>query len=58
MIQALIHHPVGYVIAFLALCALVFVVDHMGLLAWVEWLNRHDRKRKNTASKEYWGMHQ
>ena len=55
---ALIHHPVGYVLGFLALCALAFAMDHLGLLAWVEWLNRHHQRRKDKASKEYWRMHQ
>jgi hypothetical protein len=33
-------------------------MDHLGLLAWVEWLNRHHQRRKDKASKEYWRMHQ
>jgi hypothetical protein len=44
--------------AVLALVALVFILDQLGLRVWIAWLIRHDGKPKNTASKEYWNLHE
>lgn len=65
MIETLIHTPIDFLIALLSLAAVVFIVDRLGFLAWVAWVNRHQDERHNrhrgkpkgTASGEYWRVH-
>ena len=63
MIQRLIHTPIDGSIALLALVALIFIIDQLGLRAWIAWFNRHEVNRhegkpNDGASKEYWRVHQ
>lgn len=55
--HALIH-PVGYFVVFLALVALAFIIDQIGLWGWIAWLNRRQGKPKNEDVEEYWKVHQ
>lgn len=62
MIQTLIHHRTGFLIAFLFLVALTFVVNRLGLIVWIAWLDRYkgDRyedKRRGESTREYWRLH-
>ena len=62
MIQTLIHHWAGLLIAFLSLVALASVADRLGLITWLAWLDRHkgDRredKRHGESTGEYWSVH-
>jgi hypothetical protein len=45
-IQAVIHHPAACLGALLALVALAFVVNRMGLIVWLPWMDRHKRDRR------------
>lgn len=56
--QTLYHISADCLFAVLALVGLVFILDRLGLGAWIAWLTRHDGKPKNTASKEYWKVHE
>jgi hypothetical protein len=68
MIEILIHHPVACLITLVSFVALTFAADRLGLIAWVAWLDRHQKgrrekdrrqaKRHGEATKEYWRMHQ
>lgn len=62
MIQTVIHHPAACLIAFLALVALTFAANRLGLIVWLAWPDRHkgDRGQKShsEATKEYWRVHQ
>jgi hypothetical protein len=57
MIQTLIHHPADGLITLLFLVVLVFIIDRLGLLTWIAWLNRGKGKPKDKAAKEYWRVH-
>jgi hypothetical protein len=63
MIQAVIHHPAACLGALQALVALAFVVNRMGLIVWLAWVDPHkgahrEQKRNGEATKEYWRVHQ
>jgi hypothetical protein len=58
MMQTLYHISADCLSALLALVGLVFILNVLGLRAWIAWLIRHDDKVKNTASKEYWKVHE
>jgi hypothetical protein len=61
MMPTLILHSLGYFVTFLALIALVFAVDRLGLMLWVAWLNRRENKcermPEGNDSGEYWRVH-
>ncbi len=59
MIRMLVHTPIDWLIALLSLVALLFIIDRLGFLAWVAWVNlhqgnRHEGKRKDRDAKGYW----
>jgi hypothetical protein len=63
MIQAVIHHPAVCSGAFLALVTLAFVVNRLGLIVWLAWMDPHkgdrrEQKRNGEATKAYWRVHQ
>ena len=63
MIQTVIRHPAACLGVFLALITLTFVVNRLGLVVWLAWLDRHkgDRRGQKShgeATKEYWRVHQ
>jgi hypothetical protein len=62
MIETLIHHPAGCLIAFLSLFVLTFVANRLGLIVWLAWLDRRgedrrDDKRHRQATREYSRIH-
>jgi hypothetical protein len=58
MIEILIHYPAArFVAALLALIAGTFIINRLGLSAWVAWINQHERKPKHKAAGEYWRVH-
>jgi hypothetical protein len=59
IIQTVIHHPaVSILAALLSLVAVTFLINRLGLLAWIEWLKHHESKVEDTAAPEYWSVHQ
>jgi hypothetical protein len=58
MMQTLYQIPADCLFAVLALVGLVFILDWVGLRAWIAWLTRYDGKPKNKASKEYSRLHE
>lgn len=58
MMQTLYHISADCFFAALALVGVVFLLDCLGLRAWIAWLTRHDGKPKSSASKEYWRVHE
>jgi len=61
-IQAVIHYPAACLGALLALVALAFVVNRMGLIVWLPWIVIKGivaaKRSQVEATKEYWRVHQ
>jgi hypothetical protein len=58
MMQTLYHISAECLFAMAALVGLAFLLDWLGLRAWIAWLSRRDGMPKNSASKEYWRVHE
>ena len=58
MMQTLYHISADCLVAVLALVGVAFLLDWLGLRAWIAWLSRHDGKPNNRGSKEYWRVHE
>ena len=58
IMQTLGHHLLEFLVVLLALAAMAFAIEQIGLRIWIAWLNRHLGQRKNGDSKEYWRTHQ
>jgi len=58
MMQTTINNPAAWFIALLLLLAFKFVLDQLGLFAWLAWLERREHKRGNEAANKYWRTHQ
>ena len=58
IMQTLGHPALEFVIALLALAAMAFAIEQIGLRIWIAWLNRHLGQRTNSGSKEFWRAHQ
>jgi hypothetical protein len=61
MMQALIHHSATCLIAFSFLVVGALLADRLGLIVWLAWLDRHDRREENCrgdATEEYWRIHE
>jgi hypothetical protein len=62
MMQSLTHHSEGCWIAFLLLVILAFVANRLDLISWLARLghrerDRHEEKRNNEDTDEYWRIH-
>jgi hypothetical protein len=57
MIQTLVDHPADVLITLLFLVVAIFIIDRLGLLIWLAWLNRREGEPKHKAAKEYWRIH-
>jgi hypothetical protein len=57
-IQAVIHYPAACLGALLALVALAFAVNRMGLIVWLPWMDRHkrDRRGQKESSRSHEGV--
>jgi hypothetical protein len=58
MIPTLLDHPLVCVIAMLSLIALTFVIDWIGLVASLAWLDRRQEKRYDEAANGHRRAHQ
>jgi hypothetical protein len=72
MIQTMIHHWATCLIALAFIVGLTFLIDRLGLIAWLAWLGTREKDRDKTnrskenpgdihrseATKEYWRVHQ
>ena len=51
-----IHFAAGCGIV-LSLLVLVFILNRLGLMVWIWWMNRAQRPAQDSSARKYWNIH-